>query len=50
MCHSNMTPTPFYMCHFQIFDKIDSFQKNVNFLKKVNYIFEELLNLHIIVG
>ena len=41
------------MRRFQIFDKIDSFLENFsNALdaKKVDYIFEEPLNLHITVG
>ena len=40
------------MHHFQIFDKIDSFLKNVsNALKekKVDNFFEELLDSHIII-
>ena len=41
------------MRHFQIFDKIDSILKNVSNVldsKKVDCIFEEPVNLHIIVG
>ena len=44
--------TPYYMRHFQIFDKIDSFLKNVSNVlgqKKVDYIFEESLHLYKIV-
>ena len=40
------------MRHFQIFDKIDSFLKNVSNVlgqKKVDYIFEEPLHLYKIV-
>ena len=50
---NNMTPTPYYMRHFQILDKIHSFLKNVSNIldsKKVDYIFEEPLNLYINVG
>ena len=52
---NNMThPTPYYTLHFQIFDKIDSFsEKCVKCLwkqKKEDYIIEEPLNLHTIVG
>ena len=36
---TNMTPTRDYMRHFQIFGKIS-----------VDYIFEKLINLHIILG
>ena len=49
---NNMTlppPTPYYMRHFQIFDKIHSFVKIYQMsltAKKVNYIFEEALNLN----
>ena len=46
-------PPPNYMRHFQIFSKIDSFIKMFQmFLKAkiVDYIFEEWLNLHILVG
>ena len=32
------------MRHFQIFDAVDSF------FKKVDYVFEDPLNLHIIIG
>ena len=45
-------PTPCYLRHFQIFNKIDSFPKrNLNFfwIKKTNCIFEELSNLYITV-
>ena len=41
------------MRHFEILDSIDSFLKNVSNVipaKKVDYVFEELPNLHIIVG
>ena len=42
------------MRHFQIFDKINSSLKNVSNVldskKKVDCIFEEPLNLHIIIG
>ena len=41
------------MPYFQIINKIDGFLKNVSNVfdsKKVDYIFEEQLNLHIIVG
>ena len=41
-----MPSTPYYMRHFQIFDKIDSFLKDVS---NVLDIFEKPLNLHIIV-
>ena len=60
MCHNDannmITPqprTPYYMRHCQIFNKIDSFLKivsNVLDSKKVDYAFEEPLNLDIIVG
>ena len=57
ICHNdanNMTTlTPYYVRHFQIFGKIDSFLKMFQMsvtAKKVDYIFEEPLNLHIIVG
>ena len=43
---NNMPSTPYYMRHFQIFDKIDSFLKDVS---NVLDIFEKPLNLHIIV-
>ena len=48
---NNMTHTPYYMCHFQIFDKIDSFRKRMfqMSLKYLDYVFEEPLNLHIVV-
>ena len=41
------------MRHFQIFDKIDGFLKNVSNVihrKKDSSIFEDPLNLHVIVG
>ena len=51
--HDLRTPTPYYMRHFQIFDKIHSFLKNLlnvpDSKKKVYYIFEEPLSLNIIV-
>ena len=46
------SPTPCYMHHFHIFDKIHSFLKNISnpmAAKKENYISEEQLNLKIIV-
>ena len=43
-----MTPTPYYERRFQILDKIDIFLKLA--VKKFDYIFEELLNLRILVG
>ena len=47
---NNMTPThlsiAYYMCHFKIFDKIDSFLINVSNKKSIL----ESLNLHIIVS
>ena len=45
-------PVPCSLCHFQIFDKIDSFPKNflnVFRIKKTNCIFEELSNLYLTV-
>ena len=51
---NNIPPSPYYMPHFQIFDKTDSFLKNVSDAldckKKAGSIFEESHNLHIIVG
>ena len=41
------------MCHFQIFDKTDSFLKNVSNVfdrKKVDCIYQERRNLHITDG
>ena len=37
----NMTPTPYYMCHIQIFDRIDSFLQMFQIsltAKKVDYV------------
>ena len=45
-------PSPCYLRHFPIFDKIDSFGKdflNVLRIKRANCIFEELSNLYLIV-
>ena len=54
MTQKNKSPAPYYMRHFQIFDKINSSLKNVSNVldskKKVDCIFEEPLNLHIIIG
>ena len=51
------SPTPYYIGHFQIFSKIDSFLKHVskNFDSKkstshVLFFFGEPLNLNVIVG
>ena len=56
ICHNDankMTPNPFKVHNFQIFNKIDSFL-NKYFKcprqKKVDYFFEERLNLHLILG
>ena len=49
-----MTPThlsiAYYMCHFKIFDKIDSFLINVSIILDNKKSILESLNLHIIVS
>ena len=53
MMQMTWLPTPYYMRHFQIFDKIDSFLKTFPMsltAKKVDYILEEPVNLHVIIG
>ena len=46
-----MQPTPYYMGHFQVFNKIDSFFKNVlNVFGSKKGRFEEPLNLNVIVS
>ena len=53
MTQTTWYPTPCYMGHFQIFDKIDGFLKNVLNVftaKEISYVFEQLLNLLVIVG
>ena len=48
-----LSPVPFYLYHFQIFDKIDSFPKKcfIAFMIKKGelHVFEELSNLYLIV-
>ena len=50
---NNMTPILYYMLHFQIFDKIDSFLSNISSAleaKKVDYMTNRLIYIALLIS